>query len=152
MALKLSTGLTNALLSTGSLKSVMEGAGAAGFLIDIYSGTRPTSPDNAATGTKLLTLSSDGAGAGAHFAASASAGALAKLGTETWSGTGLANGTAGYYRLRLTTDAGTSDSSSAVRIDGTIATSGGDLNMTSTTVVSGAPFSVSSASFTMPAA
>jgi len=148
MTLRVSTGLVNGLLSTGSFKSLIEGG--SGFLIDIYSGSRPNTPDLAATGTKLLTLSISGGGSGMHLAAAAASGAIDKLSSETWQGTGIANGTAGYYRLRLTADSGTSDSTSAVRIDGTVATSGADMNLTSTVVAVGAPFIVSSVSFSLP--
>src|SRR5512139_2876951 len=48
MALKLSTGLKNFLLNGGSLKEAFEDA-----LLDIYSGTPPTSADDAVTGQLL---------------------------------------------------------------------------------------------------
>ena len=51
MSLTLSTGLANKLLDTGSLKTVMTGAG--GFQIDIYSGSKPATADAAETGTLL---------------------------------------------------------------------------------------------------
>lgn len=74
MALNLSTGLKNAMLASSSCKAAMEGA--AGFVIDIYSGSRPASADRAATGTKLITVSLGGAGTGMHFATAAVSGAL----------------------------------------------------------------------------
>jgi hypothetical protein len=58
----------------------------------LYSGTQPADCATAASGTLLatLTLPSD-------YLAAASGGAKAKAGT--WSGTGGAAGTAGYFRL-----------------------------------------------------
>ena len=56
MALKLSTGLVNATMAEKSFKAALEGTGAAGFFIDIYSGARPASPNDAATGTKLARI------------------------------------------------------------------------------------------------
>lgn len=150
MSLRLSTGLANAILDTGSVKSQLEGAG--GFWIDIYSGARPASPDLTATGTKLLTLSLNGGVNGVHFEATATDGMLEKDSGETWSGTGLANGTAGYFRIRTGADTGATDSTTAKRVDGTIATSGADMNLTSTAIVLGAPYTVSGASFTLPSA
>lgn len=150
MTVKISSGLANGLLSGDSFKALVEGGdGGAGFLIDIYSGARPASPDLAATGTKLVTLSAAGAGTGLHLASAAAGGALAKASAETWQGTGLANGTAGYFRLRTGADTGGAESTTAIRVDGTVATSGGDLNMTSVAVASGAPYIVSAAGFNL---
>ena len=152
MSLRLSTGLVNGLLVTGALKEVIEGSDGAGFFIDIYSGTRPTSPDTAATGTKLVRIT---AAAGAKMnleSAVTSAGVIDKEGDETWAGTAVASGTAGYFRIVTNSDDGTTTSTSVVRIDGTVGTSGADLNLTSTTIASGAPVSISAGSFTLPQA
>lgn len=152
MTLRLSTGLVNGLIVTDCLKDLIEGSSNAGFYIDIYTGARPASPDAAATGTKLARITA-AAGAKMHLeAAVTSAGSIPKETTETWAGTGLANGTAGYFRVVTDSDDGTTLSTTAVRIDGTIATSGADMNMTSTTIASGAPVAVSAASLTLPTA
>lgn len=150
MALRLSTGLVNAMMATASFKEALEGA--SGFLLDIYSGVQPANPDTAASGTLLVTISLGGAGTGMHLAASAVAGAIAKAVAETWSGTAVATGTAGWFRIRLTTEAGTAASTTAVRADGSIATSGADLTVGSLTVTSGAPVLLASAEFTLPTA
>ncbi len=145
MTTRLSTGLVNKLLDTGSLKSIF----AASF-IDIYSGPQPAAADAAATGTLLCTIYSDGTSAGLNLASAAVAGVIAKATGETWSGTVLANGTAGYFRLRAAADAGTSVSTTAARIDGAIATSGAELNLGSVVFNAGAPFIMASAQFTLP--
>jgi hypothetical protein len=149
MALKFSTGLVDSIAVDKSFKEAVEGASAAGFYIDIYTGTRPATPDAAATGTKLARFTAASA-AKMHLASTATAGVIAKDGTEVWGATGLANGTAGYYRLVTSSDDGTTTSTTAVRIDGVIATSGGDMNMTSTTIATGAPLLINNATFTIP--
>lgn len=146
MPLRLSTGTRTKLLDTGSLKTIF----AAGF-IDIYSGSQPASADDAATGTKLCTVYSDGTTTGVNLAAAATAGVITKASGETWSGTVLADGVAGYFRFRAAGDAGTASSTTAARIDGAIGTSGAQLNLGSLVFTTGAPFIMASASFTLPA-
>jgi hypothetical protein len=150
--LRISTGLANGMCVTSSMKEQLEGASGDGFLIDIYSGTRPATPDLAATGTKLVTISLGSAGTAIHLGTTAASGVVAKASAETWGGNGLATGTAGYFRIRTGADTGATDSTSAVRIDGTVATSGGDMNLTGTSVAVGAPFIISAASISLPLA
>lgn len=144
MSLRLSTGCATKVLGTSSLKTLLTAC-----FIDIYSGTQPTTPDEAPSGTKLVTLYSDGTATGLGWG-TAAAGVLPKASGETWSGTCLATGTAGWFRIREAGDAGTSLSTTAVRIDGTIATSGADMNLGSLSLVSGAPFVLSSGQITLP--
>jgi hypothetical protein len=81
-------------------------------------------------------------------------GTLTKLGTETWSGAAAASGTAGWFRIEAAvTDAGALDSSEAIiRLDGAVATSGAELNMTPTTIVALATQTISSLTITLPIA
>lgn len=102
MSARLSTGLIKALMDTSAFKTLFT----SGF-IDIYSGTQPAHPDAVPTGTKLCTLYSDGSSTGLNFAEIAVGGELDKLSTETWSGTVLADGVAGWFRLRAANDPGT---------------------------------------------
>ena len=69
------------------------------------------------------------------------AGALPRNPAETWSGVGAATGTAGYFRLvGAIADAGALDSAELYhRIDGNVATSGANLNLSSTTITTDAP-------------
>ncbi len=138
-------------------------AGATGFaatfangMIEVYSGTQPVSADAAVTGTLLgrITL---GSGAftegsptnGLTFAAPAS-GSVSKSGT--WSFNGIAAGTAGWFRLRgNATDAGAT-STSLPRLDGSIATSGADMNLSNIVIAIGAPNTIDSFTFQIPAA
>ncbi len=138
----------------GSISDLFQNA-----VIDVYSGTQPTTADLTETSgsVKLVTITlSSGAFVsgsstnGINFG-EVSSGVLSKESGETWSGVGLANGTAGWFRLydnSYTTGA----SSTAVRLDGSVASSGAQFNMTNTTVVTGATSTVDSVSLTLPAA
>lgn len=82
-----------------------------------------------------------------------SSGALVKDSAQTWSGVGVADGTAGWFRFEgSATDSGAADSSGVyIRLDGNIATSGANLNLSSTTIATGATQTISSFTLTMPA-
>jgi hypothetical protein len=143
---KLSTGLRNQLLASNSLKTIF----AASF-IKIYSGSAPASADDAVTGTLLCTISIASGGTGVNFAASAADGALAKSGSETWSGVNAATGTAGYFRHVAAGDDGTSSTTQA-RIQGTVGTAGADLNLSSTALTSAATQTIDAYAAGLPAA
>ena len=147
MALRLSTGLVNKLMADSSFREVF-----AGCFIDVFTGTQPANADDAPTGTKLVTLFSDGTATGLNFEAAAVDGALAKALAETWSGTAVAGGTAGWFRLREAADPGNAASGTLARLDGAIASSGAQMNLGSLTVQSGAPFVITNATFTLPKA
>lgn len=83
------------------------------------------------------------------------AGSLTKKASETWQGTAVATGTAGWFRVEAAvSDAGTTDSTESVlRIDGAVATSGAEFNMPgSTTITSGAVQTLSNFSIALPTA
>jgi hypothetical protein len=80
---------------------------------------------------------------------SAAAGALAKN-ADVWSGVGLANGVAGYFRLVNSQDTGLL-STTDIRIQGTISTSGADLNMSSLNIALGATQTIDQFQLTFPA-
>ncbi len=84
----------------------------------------------------------------------AAAGVITKDVTQTWSGTAVATNTAGWFRMKgSVVDAGALDSSAAfLRMDGNISTSGANLNMSSTSITSGALQTLSTFTFTVPAA
>ena len=85
---------------------------------------------------------------------SASAGSITKLASQTWSGVIAATGTAGWFRLKQAiNDAdGTDASEVVIRLDGSVAVSGGDLNLTSTSLVISATETISAFTPTAPAA
>ncbi len=140
MSINYSTGAKNAMAGTVGLKGAFTD-----FVIDIYSGARPTSADTAPTGTKLVRITLDaGASAYLNFLA-ASAGTIAKDVAVTWRGLALADGTMGYARVCLPGDAG-GVSTSAYRMDLTVGVSGADLNMSnlSTTASPASPHAIES--------
>ncbi len=122
MALAFSTTLRNAMLD-----QITAAVGASG-LLRIYDGTRPATGGAATTLLAELTCN-------ATFAPAASAGVLT-LNAITQDSSANATGTATWFRI--TTSGGT-----AV-IDGNVGTSGSDLNLTTTAIVSGQPVSVTS--------
>lgn len=152
MTVKFSTGLRDGMLnSTGVKEAFTNGT------LHIYSGPQPATADAAVTGTLLLKITESGGtftpGAtanGINFGAP-SGGVIAKATAETWTGTGATAGTAGWFRLMgNATDAG-GTSTALPRIDGTVATSGGDLNLVSTTIASGTPITIDTFALTLPA-
>lgn len=150
MTLRLSTQLRNNL------------AGAIGFaatfangIIEIYSGAQPANADAAPTGTLLGTVTL-GSGAftpgvatnGLTFAA-ASGGAVSKLGV--WSFNGVAIGTAGWFRFKANAvDAG-GVSAVLPRLDGSVAVSGADLNLSNISITVAAPVTIDTFTWTQPA-
>lgn len=83
----------------------------------------------------------------------AAAGALVKNPAETWTGVGVADGTAGWFRFEgAVADTEAADAGEQyIRLDGNISTSGANLNMSSTTVATGATQTVSAFTLTIPA-
>lgn len=144
MAIKLSTGMRDDLLDTGSFRSILN----LGF-IKIYTGAEPASPNDAATGTLLCTISNNSTVTGLTFAATASGGVISKNGSETWSGVNAATGTAGYFRFVAVGDTGAS-STTQQRLQGSVAVVGGDLNLSNTTLSSGATQTIDYFSATLP--
>lgn len=151
MALRLSTGLRNELLGTNSFKSIM-GNG----VIRVFSGVQPSSADDAEAATLLLeitvssgTVTAGTATNGLTFDAPAD-GALSKAASEVWSGAASTTGTAGWFRF-YANDLTTGASTTAARFDGSVSTSGAQLNMSSTAITAGATTTIDSFTVTMPA-
>ncbi len=150
MTVRLSTQLrTNLAGTTGFATTFANG------IIEIYSGSQPATADAAVTGTLLgtVTLASGAFTAGVAtngltFAA-ASAGAVAKSGV--WSFNGAVAGTAGWFRLKGNAADTGALSTTASRLDGSIATSGADLNLSNIVIAVAAPNTIDSFSFTIPA-
>jgi hypothetical protein len=121
MALAYSTTLRN-----NQLNQISSAIGTSG-LLRIYSGTRP------ATGGTVTTLL-------AELPLSATAAPAASGGSVTFNAitaaTAVATGTASWFRVTT--------SGSAHVIDGDVSTSGSDLNLSSTSIVSGGNVSITS--------
>lgn len=143
--MKISTGLRNGLLVTGSLKSQLDSG-----VIKIYSGAEPASADDAVTGTLLCTISVNSTGTGITFETTATAGVLAKKSSEVWSGVNAATGTAGYFRHVQPGDTGVS-STTQKRIQGTVAVAGADLNLSAVGLTSGATQTIDYYNIALPA-
>ena len=150
MTVRLSTALRTALAgSTGFAATFANG------VIEIYTGTQPATADAAVAGTLLgtVTLASGaftpGVATNGLTFASAANGAVSKSGV--WSFNGVAAGTAGWFRLKgNAVDAGAL-STTLPRLDGSVATSGADLNLSNIVIAIGAPSTIDSFTFTIPA-
>lgn len=143
MAIKLSTGARTSLLGTSDFQGTFNLC-----FIDVYSGSQPSSADAAPTGTKLMTYSVNHDDVTGGTWAAASAGAINKNSSEVWQAVGSVAGSAGYFRMRLAADTGVL-STTEIRMDGSIASSGSDMNMTDTAVTVGAIYTLDSFPVTM---
>ena len=134
----------------GSLKDLFRNG-----VLDIFSGTQPTDADTTESGTKLvrITLSSGAFVAGTATnginLGTAADGVIGKDLTETWSGVGLVAGNAGWFRF-YDNAAITGASTSAIRLDGAIATTGAQMNMTNTGISVGGVTVITSVAITDP--
>ena len=154
MAIKVSTGLKRQMLGS-VLGSVTDTISLAAGVLRVYSGTQPATADAAVTGTLLLQVTV-GSGAFVHGVTTngldfeLSGTTLVKSTSEVWSGIGLAAGTAGWFRFcGNPSDAGGS-STTLPRIDGRVATSGAELNLSNLSIQVGATTTVDSFSLAFP--
>lgn len=122
MAIAYSTALRNAMLD-----AITTAIGSNG-LLRIYDGSRPASGGTATTLLAELALSTTAAGA--------ASGGVLTFNSITQDSSANATGTATWFRV--VTSGGT------FVIDGSVGTSGSDLNLTTTSIVSGQPVSISS--------
>lgn len=147
--MRLSTGLRNHILASGSFKNGLDGG-----VIRIYSGTPPATADDAvpAASTLLCTLTVDGDGStGLNFDTAAAAGLLQKATSEVWQGTNVATGNAAWFRFEPQADGG-GQSTTALRLQGTVGVAGADLNISSVALTTGAVQTVDFFSVLLPAA
>jgi hypothetical protein len=152
MALRLSTGLRNDMLKTGGNSCV---DGMADGVIEIRSGLQPSTADDAETGTLLarITLAS-----GDYNDLVTNGINLEALGTqlniktaEVWSGLALVDGVAGWFRL-YDTNYTMGVSTTALRIDGAVATSGAQMNLPNTNMTLGGTTTIDSVAINFPTA
>lgn len=135
MASRLSTGSQNA--ACDAIVDRLD-AGAAAGTIKVYSGSQPTTANDAATGTLLATFT-----LGDPAFGSAAAGVASLLGVPL-SATAVATGTAGWFRA--------ADSDGNTVFDGSVGTSGAQLNLNSLSITSGGTVQITSGTATMPSA
>ena len=106
-----------------------------GALIDIRTGTKPATPETTASGTLLATVTISGSFTSTTGVLTSADPAAASV---------VASGTAGYFRLK--TSGGTA------KLDGTVGTSGADMNLSSVALVSGGTVDLGVPSITIPVA
>lgn len=135
----------------GSLKDVMKDG-----KILIYSGSQGD-PDDAPVGTLLITITASGGvfahGAfanGLEFEDDPTAGVIEKSASETWQGTAVASGTAGWFLFVANPTDALADSTTLPRISGSIGVSGADLNIGNTSIVSGRTYTIDEFTLTLP--
>jgi len=127
-------------------------------ILRIFTGTQPTSADLIESGTLLVEISQGSAAFvsgteenGLNFGEAAS-GVLAKEASEIWSGVAVASGTAGWFRFYPNdVDGNDGASTTAIRFDGAIATSGAQINMTNTSITLGGTTTIDTVALTLPA-
>jgi hypothetical protein len=103
----------------------------------IYTGTKPATPETAASGTLLAELRLNATAFGA------SSGGVITANAITGDASADASGTAGWFRILQ------SDGTTALW-DGDVATSGADLNLNSTSISAGAAVDITALTVTLP--
>ncbi len=123
-------------------------------IIHIYSGSQPADADDVENGTKLMevTISSGvfvpGAPGNGLEISGPTIGVIGIKEGEIWSGEGIVDGTAGWFRFYSNAE-NTGADASAVRLDGVCGTSGAQLNMSSLLISAGATTTIDSFIITM---
>lgn len=149
MAFKFSTGLKNALLDTGSLKASLDG----GVLV-LFSGTVPSSPDDALPGDAVMlnvyTDDDQGPLFGLDFAASASAGTLSKAPAQPWKGTSVAAGNASFFVFAANPLDAMGASTTEKRVLGTVGGPGADMFVQSVAIADATEYTIDYFSVTIP--
>ena len=135
MGLKLAT-TTRTAMADAAVDLLDAGSGAG--TLKIYTGSQPSTPETAASGTLLATVTLVDPAFGA-----ASSGVA--TGSDPSSVTAVATGTAGWFRA--------ADSDGTVRFDGDVTATGGGgvMQLSSTSITSGGSVDITSLTFTMPA-
>lgn len=131
MALTLSASSGNAMVD--ALVDRLDGAGPG--TIKVYSGARPATPDDAVSGTLLATFTLSNPAFGNAAAKSA---AIANVAPAT----AAATGTAAWFRA--------ASSTGTAQFDGSVGTAGADLNLNTTSIVSGGTVSITGGTVAMP--
>lgn len=155
MAIRLSTAARIAMVATPGLAAALTNG-----KMKIFSGSQPTSADNAEQGTLLLEITID-AGAFVHGAPgnglnfeSGGDGSIDKASGEIWRGLGLVEGRGGWFRFVANPDDDGAARTDLNRIDGTVGLSGsgadGILSIVDFTVAQSV--TCDKCKFTMPAA
>lgn len=135
MAARLSTAARDAAANAIAL---LPDAGPAAGTIQIRTGAQPATANDPATGTLLATFTLADPSFG-----TAVAGVAALDATPALSTSGVADGTAGWFRML--------DSTGATVLDGAVGIAGQQLNLNTTTIATGVTIEITSGNITMPA-
>lgn len=137
MATRIATSARNA--AADAVVDLLDAGSGAGY-IEIRTGTQPATPATTASGTLLATLTLSDPAFGAASSGTATASAI------TGDSSADATGTAGWFRAY--------DSTSAAVIDGSVTATGGggDMTLSSTSIVAGGTVDITSWTVTMPGA
>lgn len=136
--LKVTNAVAQAMLT--AVKTAIDAGTAA--VIEIYTGSQPTDADTAiGAQTKLATLTMNATAFGA--VSDANPGAIMTAAAITDDSSADATGTAAWFRM-LTQAGGTTI------LDGSVGTSGADMNMNTTAFTSGSVISITSLTITQP--
>ena len=151
-----SIGLRNAILATGSLKSVL-----ANGQIRIFPGQQPATAEEAENASPLviITLASGAmvsgvATNGINLGTAADA-LIGKSIGEVWSGLNLLSGVAGWFRWypnAFDSHMGAATAGNKIRLDGACAKSGAQMNLVSTTLTAGVTTTVDNVNVGLPSA
>ena len=153
MTIRLSTGLTNKMLdggTTGGIKGAF--GGGVNAYIAILQGSQPADADTGSGSALVLgTVTNNDDGTTTIAWDATVAGTISKAAAGVWKFHGLGSGgTAGWFRIYQTGDTISANSSSAVRLDGSIGTSGADMNISNTSIVTGAVTTIDTFTVTLP--
>jgi hypothetical protein len=135
VATRISTAAQNA--AANAITALVDAGPAAGT-VQVRTGAQPASANDPATGTLLATFTLEDPAFGAAVAGVATFDATPILTT-----TGVAAGTAGWFRML--------DSTGAVVLDGAVGTVGQQLNLNTTSISIGLTVEITSGTLTMPA-
>ena len=127
--------LTVAAASAQAMGSALATDIGASAVLEIRSGSKPATPESAATGTLLVSITISGS-------FTSSGGVLTSADPAAVAPT--ASGTAGYFRLKK--------SGGTAVLDGTVGTSGADMNLGSTTITTGVNVDLGVITITVPVA
>ncbi|WP_432112849.1 hypothetical protein [Streptomyces sp. S1] len=130
MAVRLSASLANTLAD--AVDTALGNAGT----IKVYTGSQPATADTAASGTLLATFTLGSPGFG-----NASGGVITLSGTPL-TVAAAATGTAGWFRMAT--------SGGSTILDGSVGTSGNQINLNTTSITSGVNVTITSGTITMP--
>ena len=146
MALKTTTGLRDSMLDTEDFRTSFQDC-----QLNIYDGAEPATAGALEVGNILVTIWENNMGSpnGLDWEVAAVAAVLSKLSSQIWSQAVGMTGVATYYRLVQQSDSGLLDDTE-LRVQGTVALVGGDLNLSNLTLTAPAVLTIDSFSILLP--